>query len=173
MWGRKTRCFSSSAPSSFPRTLRRSWSRRQRRGSFSCRWRRASSTTTSTAPQRRPCSWPRTPFRPSSATTTRRCIRQATWAVKTCSLKGNHFFLFYFLFFLVVKLKCELFMLVLWMTHGSPVVLEYWISTNSTRSSGRRGFKCGMKNIRAWWGDSLVLFLNAVSRSSFTQIFGQ
>lgn len=40
-----------------------------------------------------------------------------------------------------------------------PMFLEYWISTNSTKSSGRRGFKCGMKNTRAWWGDSHLLQL--------------
>lgn len=30
---------------------------------------------------------------------------------------------------------------------------EFWTSTNSTRNSGRSGFKSGMKSTRGWWGN--------------------
>lgn len=103
---------------------------------------------TSTALQRQRSSWPPTRCRPSMPTTIRKSTNQAIWAANTCSLKGNAGFIATSIWQIHVKHSRHVSL-----TLGPLMFSESWISTSSTRNSGKRGFKCGMKSTRAWWGD--------------------
>lgn len=145
-WGRKALCCSSFVPSSSRRTCQRSWSRMPRSDSSSCRWRRESSTTTSTAPQKQPSFSPPTPCRPSMPTTTRRCTRLVTCPANNCSPRGKARF----------SLRWGSIAHDFWCFCAA--LSGFWTSTSLTRTSGRSAFRCGMRSTRAWWGNQEILW---------------
>lgn len=111
--------------------------------------------TTSTALQRQQSSWPPTQCRPSTPTTTRKSTHRAICPVNSCSLRGKTDFIARWL--MSDRCVCMRHVSLHDFWHSDVSFSEFWTSTNSTRISGRRGFKCGTKNTRAWLGNKCYL----------------
>lgn len=105
---------------------------------------------TSIVLQRQRSSWPPTPCKQSTVITTRMSTHQATCPVNNCSLRGETAFVTH------LPLQVHICLSVHQLDSLISVILECWTNTNSTRTSGRRGFRCGMKNTRAWWGNNFT-----------------
>lgn len=127
------------------------------------RWRRPSWMMRTTVLQRPPCYWRHTPSKPNMVTTAKMCTSLGTLRTTDCCLRGTHWqtlsrFMWIRGLKMVNMVSSLLEFSVVFLRHWILICLfaEFWNSTNSLRSSGRTGYRPGMRNTEERSGTSLL-----------------